>query len=185
MTILYPALLGLGTKLYDDLVDHQIKIPSFALYGVQTSILLLLILTLQREFYLAFFMGTFGLFNPGFDTPYWKIFTFVCLITMWIQLPHAGDHILRNLIILSVPLALLIVVTSMEYFHFSEEVSIRKIITRIFFLLIAGVSLLIPYKEWFHLPTELHRTFYLFTIIFIFHLLYSITSMTYLFFHKK
>jgi hypothetical protein len=185
MTILYPALLGLGTKLYDDLVDHQIKIPSIALYGVQAITILLLILTLQGEFYLSFFMGTFGLFNPGFDTPFWKLFTFVCLVTMWIQLPHAGDHILRNLIILSAPLLLLIAVTSIEYTHLSEEVSIQKIISRIVFLMIAGASLLVPYKEWFHLPTELHRTFYLFTIIFIFYLLYSVISMSYLFFDKK
>lgn len=182
MSILYPALLGLGTKLYDDIVDHHIKIPSILFYGIQIATLLLLGITLHGEFYLSYFMGIFGLFNPGFDTTYWKLFTMICLFATLVQYSDAGENVFQNLLILTIPLVLFILITSLEYYHISEEVSLRKLISRVVFLLIAGLSLILPYQKWFHLPIEVHRTLYLFTIIFIFNLLYSIMSMLYLYF---
>lgn len=180
MSVLPPVLLGISSKFYDDLIDKQIHIPSYALHGLEILLLILLVLTLEGEFYLSLVMGVISLLTPGFDTPFWSLFAVVSFGMMIRNRTHAGVNLWRNITLLLLPLGLFLIAALFEDRLFKEEVSFQKILFRVLFLFGAGAFLWIPYQEWLSIPKELHSMIHRFILLLVSSAAYSVITMSYL-----
>jgi uncharacterized membrane protein YsdA (DUF1294 family) len=127
---------------------------------------------------LAFFVVS--LFNSGFDNPFWKSTTPVMALITLINLPHAGENAIYKIILCLLVVGGILLGAMVEERIFTEEVSHEKFVSRILVVGVIGIMLVVPYMDWFGVPTFSRHAIHTSTIIMFAHILTSVAILGYL-----
>jgi hypothetical protein len=139
-----PIILGIVTKLYDDFTDMKMEKSPFIIESLKSLIILFMTLTCLNDFYLSFVILIGALFDSGVDNPFWKTIIIIAIIMLIINLPKAGENIMKKLGIFSLMLIGILMAGYIEAKSFPEEVSIKKIIFRIILIIACGIFVFYP-----------------------------------------
>lgn len=131
MSAIYPLILGVVTKVYDDIVDVGFDIPADVVSILQSLIIFFFTLTAFGDFYFSFACLVVCSVNSGFDNPFWKSFFPICVLLTVINLPNAGRWVLLKMFIALFPLAAILFGAYLEELVFPEEVSPLKLVSRV------------------------------------------------------
>ncbi len=153
MNNLYPILLGITTKIYDDIIDMNIKTIPIITESLKSLIILFFTLTSINDFYFSFPCFLVSLLNSGFDNPFWKSIIIISFIITVINLLQNDIPITKLIIRIFLSIIVLFCFLLFAYFEdrlFPEEVSIEKIVFRSLiligfcFILLFGIIEYIP-----------------------------------------
>lgn len=183
MNPLYPVLLGINTKVCDDVLDGVISLSPTIAQSVQSVLIVLFILTAQNDFYFSLSCLVLTLFNVGIDQPFWKSLIPVAVIATLLCTPLMGDNAPLKIILTFLALGALLVGMVFEERLFPEEVSKEKIVFRVILVLgMIGVYVS-PIMDW--LPTFSKEPIQKSILIMISYLCMSVATMTYLMYSNK
>lgn len=184
--MIYPAFMGILIKIYDDIEDLKMDISPVIMESLKSLMIVFIVLTIQKDFYLALPCFIFSLCNDGFNTPFWKSLIPVSGLMTIITFPSMDDGILYKILLTLFAIGGIIIGSMFEDRMFSEEVSIEKWTSRVIILLGLGVTLVVPYMDWFMIPEFSRNALYQSTIIVFSYVLCSLVIMGYfLFFSGK
>jgi hypothetical protein len=130
MNAVYPLILGVVTKVYDDIMDAGFEVPANVVSIVQSLIIFFLTLTALGDFYFSFACLVISGFNSGFDNPFWKSIFPICALLVVMNLDHAGRWVLLKMFVALIPLAAILFGAYIEELLFPEEVSPLKLVSR-------------------------------------------------------
>jgi hypothetical protein len=179
MSAVFPALLGVVTKVYDDITDMNIHVSPVLVESLKSLMIALLVYTTGNDFYLALSFLIVSLFNSGFDNPFWKSIAPVSLLLTLYTLPHAGDNAIYNSFLCILVVIGILVAAMFEDRLFSEEVSQEKLVSRILLVLGLGAMLVVPYMEWFMIPEFSRHAIHTTTIVMFTNMFVSVLTMVY------
>jgi hypothetical protein len=183
MNPLYPVLLGINTKVCDDVLDGVISLSPAIAQSVQSVLIVLFMLTAQNDFYFSLSCFVLTLFNVGIDQPFWKSLIPVAAITTLLYFPMAGDHAFLKIILTFIALGALLVGMVFEERLFPEEVSKEKIVFRVILVLGMIGFYFSPIMDW--LPSYSKEPIQKSILIMISYLCMSVATMTYLMYSNK
>jgi multidrug transporter EmrE-like cation transporter len=126
--MLYPFILGILTKLYDDSVDIN-QFPESTPY-LQSLIILFFALSAQNQFFFVVPCILVTALNNGFDNPFWKSIFPVSILMSIIYFPLGERMILLKIALAILAVLALLVLAYLEELYFPEEISKRKVIFR-------------------------------------------------------
>ena len=139
MSLIYPFILGIVTKVYDDIIDIKLNVSQDVIQILQSLIILFFTLTAYGDFYFSFACLLISLLNSGFDNPFWKSLSSVALLLTVINLSNVGNNIILKIIASIGAIFSILLIAVFEDRLFPEEVSVEKIFFR--FLLIFGFGI--------------------------------------------
>jgi len=183
MNPLYPVLLGINTKVCDDVLDGVISLSPAIALSVQSVLIALFMLTAQNDFYFSLSCLVLTLFNVGIDQPFWKSLIPVASIATLLYLPLMGDNALLKILLTFFALGALLVGKVFEERLFPEEVSKEKIAFRVILVLGMIGFYFSPMMEW--LPSYSKEPIQKSLLIMISYLCMSVATMTYLLYSNK
>ena len=151
MDIINPIILGIVTKVYDDIIDINLNVSNNLVEALKSLIILFFTFTAQNDFFFSFPCTIVSLLNSGFDNPFWKSFLPISIIiTLYNLFGLVGCSIKNFILKIIATLATLVgilLLASFEEKLFPEEVSIEKIFFRILLIIIfLGVSIMLHFK---------------------------------------
>lgn len=153
---MYPTfslLLGVLTKIVDDVVDRGFQMDGIVLHSLQSVIVLLFTLISYKDVYFSYSCLLVVMINSGFDHPFWNSFLPLTLILFVISLPWRGSLFPVKLLLCTFGVMAVLVGAYYEDKLFPEEYSLRKIASRAVAATIFLIGLwIIP-----HLPIPLPR----------------------------
>ncbi len=180
MIAVYPLILGVVTKVYDDIMDAGFEVPANVVSIIQSLIIFFLTLTALGDFYFSFACLVISGVNSGFDNPFWKSFFPICVLLTVINLPYAGRWVFLKMFVALFPLAAILFGAYLEELMFPEEVSPLKLVSRA--TLIFGFS----FAAWIlslgvlPIPSYGVGPLYKTCLFFITHMMVSVGTMSYL-----
>lgn len=177
--IIFPALLGIVTKIYDDVMDMKLDVSPVLLESLKSLLIALLVYTTGTDFYLALSFLVVSLLNSGFDNAFWKSIAAVMALVTLINIPHAGENALVKIVLCLLVVGGILVVAMFEDRMFSEEVSYEKWVSRILIVVGLGVMLVVPYMDWFMIPEYSRYAIHTTTIVMFTNMLTSVAIMGY------
>ena len=183
MNPLYPILLGINTKVCDDMLDGVISVSPVIAQCVQSVLIVLFMLTAQNDFYFSLVCFVLTLFNVGIDQPFWKSLIPVAAIMTLLYLPMMGDHAILKIILTFIALGAFLLVMTFEDRLFPEEVSKEKIVFRAILILGMIGFYFTPIMDWF--PRFSKEPIQKNILIMISYLCMSVATMSYLFYANK
>lgn len=127
----FSVLLGVLTKVFDDVVDRGLPVEGIALHSLQTVIVLLFALIAYQDVYFSYACLLVVVINSGFDHPFWNSFLPLTLILFLVSLPWRGSLFPVKLILCTLGVLAILVVAYYEDKYFPEEYSLRKIVSRV------------------------------------------------------
>jgi hypothetical protein len=131
----FSLLFGIFGKLLDDIDDNNIIIDLYYKEILKSLNIVLFTLASKDDFLFSFSTFILSIFGAGVDTLYWKSFTY---ISLFLSILYFSSNINWPLFILII--IIIIYITHLEENAFPEEISYKKLITRIsgfiFFLLL-------------------------------------------------
>jgi hypothetical protein len=185
MSAVYPLILGVVTKVYDDIMDAGFEVPANVVSIIQSLIIFFLTLTALGDFYFSFACLVITSMNSGFDNPFWKSFFPICTLLVVINLPYAGRWMFLKMILALFPLAAILFIAYMEELLFPEEVSPLKIAIRA--LLIVGFAFAALILQLGILPIPSYGVIPLWKacVLLSSHMMVSVANMSYLLYRDK
>jgi hypothetical protein len=135
MNAAYPLILGVVTKVYDDIMDAGFQVPANVVAIVQSLIIFFFTLTALGDFYFSFACLVISGCNSGFDNPFWKSIFPICALLLIINFDHAGRLALLKMFVALFVLAAILFGAYIEELLFPEEVSPLKLISRAFMMI--------------------------------------------------
>jgi len=180
MNAVYPLILGVVTKVYDDIMDAGYEVPANIVSIIQSLIIFFLTLTALGDFYFSFACLVISGLNSGFDNPFWKSIFPICSLLMIINFGYAGRWMLLKMILALFPLALILFIAYMEELLFPEEVSPLKLVMRV--IMIIGFVFAAFVLELGILPIPSYGVIPLWkaSVLLSSHMITSVASMSYL-----
>jgi hypothetical protein len=130
MSLIYPFILGIITKVYDDIIDINLPVPKLFVRILQSLMIVFIVLTTHDDFYLSFSFAVVSYLNDGFDNPFWKSLFPISLILTMINLPLAGRYTILKIIMNIIIIFGILLIAIFEDRLFPEEVSVEKIFFR-------------------------------------------------------
>jgi hypothetical protein len=182
--ILNPFILGIITKVYDDIIDINLKVSNEIISALQSLIILFFTFTSQNDFIFSFACSVVSLLNKGFDNPFWKSLIIISIVLTIYNLPYCGNNILLKLFTALIALAGILTIAKFEDKLFPEEVSIEKIVFRILLLIIFGLLSVLLYYNILPLPSFSVGPLLKTTIILFSNMIVSVSIMTYLLYYS-
>jgi len=149
----FAALLGILTKVFDDVVDRGLPVEGIALHSLQTVIILLFTLVAYQDVYFSYACLIVVLLNSGFDHPFWNSFLPLTLLLFLLSLPWRGSLFPVKLVLSTFGVLAILLVAYYEDKYFPEEYSLRKIASRV----VATVVFLSGLWIIHHLPFPMPR----------------------------
>lgn len=160
---LYGLLLGILTKVFDDIVDRHQAIEDLTLSTLQSLIIMLYTLVGWNDVYFMYSCLFVIVLNSGFDHPFWNSFLPVTLVLFGVGLSERGDWFLPKLLFSTISVIGILSIAYIEELYFPEEYSLRKIISRVMTLIVFIVWLwvipVLPLPAFFIVPLE--KTLYI------------------------
>ena len=134
MDLIYSILFGIILKIYDELTDLNININPLITESLKSLNIMLFTLIAYNDFSFSFWTFIIGLFTYGADNNYWKTFIVISFFLCILSYSTKPESLLTlfGFIIIS------IISLNIEHKLIPEEVSIKKLISRIL-LLIVGI----------------------------------------------
>jgi hypothetical protein len=152
MNIIYPILLGIIAKLYDDIIDMNMNVSPLVMETLKSVLILFFVLTSLNDFYFSFACFIIAIFNSGFDNPFWKSIIVVCGIVTIINLPYAGHNIFLKICLTILVIICILFIAYIEEKKFPEEISSKKIFSRIILVIVFGIIAFAPLMERLPIP---------------------------------
>lgn len=177
MSSLYPFILGMTTKVYDDMIDIGFELPENVVSILQSLIVFFFTLTALGDFYFSFACLIVSSVNRGFDNPFWKSLFPICFLLTVINLPYAGRWIFLKMILSVIGLIFILLFAYLEDLVFPEEVSKAKIIFRSLLLVGFGLASLVLSYPILPLPSFSIQPLYKTTILLFAHMIVSVATM--------
>jgi hypothetical protein len=195
--MLYPFILGILTKVYDDSVDMPLKgaLPTTNGSGymnlfpesipyLQSLIILFFALSAQNQFFFVVPCILVTALNNGFDNPFWKSMFPVSILLSIIYFPLGQRLILLKIALSILAVLAILALAYLEESYFPEEVSKRKIIFRsILSAILIGMLSLFPTIAPYVLPRFSIEPIQIATYIQLGFVLTSVITMSYLLLH--
>lgn len=180
MNIIYPFILGIVTKVYDDIIDINLNVPKLILQILQSLIVVFIVLTAYNDFYLSFAFSIVSLLNSGFDNPFWKSLIPLSIALTIINFSSAGNYVILKIIAATAAIFGILIIAIFEDKLFPEEVSIEKLFFRFLLIFGFGIGTLILNSKILPIPkfavSSLSKT----TIIMGSNMIVSVAILTYL-----
>jgi hypothetical protein len=177
--MLYPFILGILTKLYDDSVDIN-QFPESTPY-LQSLIILFFALSAQNQFFFVVPCILVTALNNGFDNPFWKSMFPVSILLSIIYFPLGERMILLKIALSILAVFVVLALAYLEELYFPEEVSKRKIIFRsVLSAVLIAMLALFPTVAPFLLPRFSIEPIQIATYIQLGFILTSVITMSYL-----
>jgi hypothetical protein len=180
MSLLYPFILGIVTKVYDDIIDIKLNVSDLIIQILQSLIILFIILTAYNDFYLSFCFSIVAFLNSGFDNPFWKSLIPLSILLTILNFPKSGNHIILKIIATMGAIFGVLLLATFEDKLFPEEVSIEKIFFRFLLIFGFGIATLILNLRILPIPNFAIPPLTKTTIIMGSNMIVSVVIMTYL-----
>jgi hypothetical protein len=180
-TFVYPFILGLLTKVYDDTIDIGFHLPDYVVSTLQTLIVFFFTLTAYGDFYFSFSCLIVSGVNGGFDHPFWKSFFPLCAVLTVLHLPYAGGRMLLKMALSLLGLAFILFGAYVEELLFPEEVSKTKIVVRVWMMIGFGIGAMLLSWNILPLPSYSVVPLYKTSVLLLAHMMVSVAIMTYLY----
>lgn len=133
MDLVYAILFGIIMKIYDEITDLKVNVNPLVIESLKSLNIMFFTLIAYNDFSFSFWTVILGLFTYGADNDHWKTFIIISLILC--VLSYAKPE---SLLILFGFIIISIISLNIEHKLIQEEVSFRKLISRIL-LLIGGI----------------------------------------------
>lgn len=127
------GLLGMLTKIFDDIVDQKWPVSDDVVYTLQNAILLLYVFVSVGDIYFSYSCLFVILLNGGFDHPFWRSL-FPVTVVLFLTAVASGDSegwLLMRLLLSTIGVIGVLGVAYMEELAFPEEASRRKRMARV------------------------------------------------------
>ena len=184
MDFVNPFMLGIFTKIYDDIVDIKLDISTNIIHNLQAMIVLFFTLTAYNDFYFSFPCVIVSLLNSGFDNPFWKSLIPVIIIVTLLNIPYVGNRFILKILAATSAVLGIIVLATFEDKLFPEEVSIEKIVFRGMLMFVFAIGAVIINSKVLPLPTfSIEPLFKLASFMFS-NMIASVSIMTYLLYYS-
>jgi hypothetical protein len=145
MDLLYSALFGFSTKLYDEVIDLKLSTNDFFVECLKSLNIMLFTLLTYNDANFAFYILSTALFTHGADENHWKTFIPISLF-MTVYAFKIPDSIPFLLLVLT----FFIIIMNAEHRAIPEEASNKKLYSRILFLIVFSFAYfgpLLPFLE--------------------------------------
>jgi hypothetical protein len=184
MDFINPFMLGIVTKIYDDIVDIKLDISTNIVHILQSLIILFFTLTAYNDFYFSFPCVIVSLLNSGFDNPFWKSIIPVTIIITLYNIPYLGNNFILKILAATAAVLGILVLATFEDKLFPEEVSIEKIFFRGMLMFVFAFGAVIINSKVLPLPNfSVKPIFKLATFMFS-NMIASVSIMTYLLYYS-
>lgn len=184
MSIINPLILGIVTKVYDDIIDINLDVSENFIAALQSLIIMFFTLTAYNDFYFSFACCVVALLNSGFDNPFWKSLIPVAIILTIINFSVAGNNFILKIILALFAIAGILTIAVFEDRLFPEEVSIEKIVFRsLLFFGFVGTTIFLKLKI-IPLPNFSFSSLAKTTTLMATNMLVSVSMMAYLLFYS-
>lgn len=184
MEYINPFILGIVTKIYDDIVDIKLDISTNIIYILQAMIILFFTLTAQNDFYFSFPCVIVCLLNSGFDNPFWKSLIPVTIIITLLNIPYMGNNFILKILAATAAVLGILVLATFEDKLFPEEVSIEKIAFRGILMFVFAIGAIIINLKVIPLPNFSIRPLSKLAFFMFSNMIASVTIMCYLLFYS-
>lgn len=128
MDLLFPFLIGVTGKIYDDIEDLKLSVSPIIIDSLKSINLLFFCLSSQNDFMFSLSAFLMALFGAGIDNAFWKSFIIVTFISMLISFSSFTTTNWKFFIII---IFIILIFTHIEERVFTEEYSIKKLISRL------------------------------------------------------
>jgi hypothetical protein len=145
MDLLYSAIFGFTTKLYDETIDLKFTSNQLFIECLKSLNIMLFTILGANDFGFSLYILIVALFTYGADENHWKSFILISLILSIISFKCPD-----NLPFLIFIFGIFIFILNAEHKAIPEEASYKKLISRCIFLLIFTIfyfSPLIPFLQ--------------------------------------
>jgi len=145
MDLLYPALFGFSTKLYDEVIDLKLSTNNLFVECLKSLNIMLFTLLTYNDANFALYILSVALFTHGADENHWKTFIPISLF-MAIYAFKIPDSIP----FLFLTFGFFILIMNVEHHIIPEEASTKKLYSRILFLIVFSFGYfgpLLPFLE--------------------------------------
>jgi hypothetical protein len=139
MEELFSFLVGVTGKVYDDIEDLDLNINDLYKECFKSLNIVFYTVACKNDFMFSCATLCLALFGAGVDNNYWKSFSIISLFLSILYFSKPDNIPLFILVLL-----LIIVSTHIEEKIYTEEFSIRKLVSRLFGLIVFGAILLVP-----------------------------------------
>ena len=141
MDTLFPLLIGITGKIYDDIEDQHIIINPLITESLKSINLLFYTLTSKSDFMFSLSTLILAAIGAGIDNLFWKSFIFIATVLSFISFLSFTSTNWRFFLVM---ITIFLIFTHIEERAFPEEYSIKKLISRIFGVIIFAAIYFIP-----------------------------------------
>jgi hypothetical protein len=180
--MLYPFILGVLSKVYDDIVDIHLNISEDVVQILKTTIVLFFVLTTMDNFFFAFPCFFVCAMNAGFDNSFWKSLLPVSAIMTIITFPMGQRVMLVKLLATLVGVAGVLGLATIEEKLFPEEVSPQKITFRSALVSVFVLGIAIMNADVLPFPSFSIKPILTTAYVMLGFVMVSVINMTYLLF---
>jgi hypothetical protein len=184
MDFVNPFMLGIVTKIYDDIVDIKLDVSTNIVHILQSLIILFFTLTAYNDFYFSFPCVIVSLLNSGFDNPFWKSVIPVTIITTILNIPYVGNNFILKILAATAAVLGILVLAFFEDKLFPEEVSIEKIGFRSMLMVVFPIAALIINSKVLPLPNFSVKPLFKLASFMFSNMIASVSIMTYLLYYS-
>ena len=184
MEYINPFILGIVTKIYDDIVDIKLDISTNIIYILQAMIILFFTLTAQNDFYFSFPCVIVCLLNSGFDNPFWKSLIPVTIIITLLNIPYMGNNVILKILAATAAVLGILLLATFEDKLFPEDVSIEKIFFRGMLMFVFGIGAVIINSKVLPLPNFSVKPIFKLASFMFSNMIASVSIMTYLLYYS-
>jgi hypothetical protein len=135
MSVLYPLLLGIAIKGYDDIVDMKLLDDPTIIHTLQSFIITLITIIGYQDVYIGLAYVIIGLCCTGMDHPFWRSGSYVLFVLFLTTLPFSEQATVYGTGITVSVLLSFMYGQYVEHLHFPEEYSWKKCLSRILFVI--------------------------------------------------
>jgi hypothetical protein len=145
MDLLYSALFGFSTKLYDEIIDLKLSTNDLLVECLKSFNIMLFTLLTYNDMNFALYILSTALFTHGADENHWKTFTPISLFMILYAAKKPDSIPFLFLVFL-----FFIFIMNAEHKAIPEEASNKKLYSRILFLFVFSFAYfgpLLPFLE--------------------------------------
>lgn len=141
MDTLFPFLVGLTGKIYDDIEDAKLEVNPLITESLKSINLLFFTLAAKNDFMFSLSTFLMALIGAGIDNNFWKSFIIITFILMLVSYESFTTTNWQFFIII---IMIILLFTHIEDRVFPEEYSIKKLISRSIGIILFSAIYFIP-----------------------------------------
>jgi len=183
--MLYPFILGIITKVYDDIVDLKLNVSQEVIHILQSVIILFFTLIAHNNFFFAFPCVIVCVLNSGFDNPFWKSLLSVSILLMIISYPIGTNMMLLKMFLSFCAVLGILLLAWIEDKMFPEEISQEKLVFRSLLFFVELFVVLLLTSPFVPLPSFSIQPLLITMMIMLGNVVESISMMSYMMLYEN